>query len=590
MDKRIAIPAGLALMVALAVVGMLSLVSFTATQPAEASIQNTVDFDSARVDVGKVTEPNKTPLQATATAVVTGAGVVNNPLKPGVAATFTYKFTTSASGALAVGDEIILTWPKEYLVPDSIDRNQVSISTADTGSTIVDCGIVSDTVVPTEVSVDFIGPDRVPEITLRVPDMSTSDLCPGNQGIDNSALVTIIFRQSAGIKNAEEADDGYEVEVTTTADTDAAIFSVPVPWFVELSDPDGSRGSTLTVVGLGFKNGNTVTFWRDANMDGTRQSTEAGPTGLCQAVATSSYVATCSFTMSNPPFKPGFFATGGNCTYAVPASADGCNFINAVDSRQNTVKLNLFPSPQARADLQTYELRGSVTASPSSGKPGDTLTIQLRDFPQGALTSFNLSGQAFVPAIPTGSTPDANGSANFSVKIPTGTAQGRLELQVSNGASGTRRTVILVGGANLTLSHETVLPNQDLTISGDGFTQSSSEVCIAEGGITLADVPLQIDDVNDCSTNTLDAAPDDPGTGTTPERGIKLSSGGTFTVTVRVEQTDATIPVALATPGVFELKVIDTSGAQGTLSPRPSHPRPAARTVLMNIIDGTAVL
>jgi hypothetical protein len=547
------------MMVALAVIGVLSLLSFTSTQPAEASIQEIDRISSARVDLAKLTEPLQTPLQQNATAVVTSAGVVNNPLKPGVAATFTFRFTTSGAGALAVGDDIILGWPKEYLVPETIDRSQVSIATADTGSTIVDC-VTGDTVVPTEVSVDFVGPDRDPEIRLRVPDMSTSDVCPGNQGIDNSASVTIIFRQSAGIRNAEEADDGYEVTVITTADADDAVFSVPVPWFVELSSPDGGRGSSLTLVGLGFKDGNTVTFWRDANADGVRQGTEAGPTGLCQAESNSSFVATCTFTMNNPPFKPGFFQTGGTCTLPTPVN---CNFINAVDSRQNTVDLDLFPSPQARLNLQTYELRGSITASPNSGKPGDTLTIQLRDFPDSAITSFNLSGTAITP---TASMTPVNGSANFSIEIPTGTAQGNLELQIANATSGTRRTSILVGGANLSLSHETVLPNQDLTISGDGFTQSSAEVCIAEGGITLADVPLQIDDTNDCGAATLAAADVDPATLAQPERGIRLSSGGTFTVTVRVEETTGTIPVALATAGTFELKVVDTQGAQGILT------------------------
>jgi hypothetical protein len=269
--------------------------------------------------------------------------------------------------------------------------------------------------------------------------------------------------------------------------------------------------------------------------------------------------------MNNPPFKPGFFQTGGTCTLPTPVN---CNFINAVDSRQNTVDLDLFPSPQARLNLQTYELRGSITASPNSGKPGDTITIQLQDFPDSPITSFNLSGTP-IPITPA-MTP-VNGSANFFIEIPTGTPQGRLELQIANVVSGVRRTTINVSGALLTVSHREVIPNQKLTISGESFTASTTEVCIVEGGITLAGVPLQIDDVGECNAATLANAPNDPATGFTPERGIRISSEGTFTVAVRVEQTDGTIPIALATEGNFELRVVDTQGAQGTI--RLTFPR-----------------
>ncbi|MCH8744817.1 MAG: hypothetical protein IIB31_04110, partial [Chloroflexi bacterium] len=83
MDKRIAIPAGLAIMVALAVVGMLSIFSFTATQPAEASISEIAQGIGDKVDLAKFEQPFASPIEAT--AAVCCEDVAISPDKPGAA-------------------------------------------------------------------------------------------------------------------------------------------------------------------------------------------------------------------------------------------------------------------------------------------------------------------------------------------------------------------------------------------------------------------------------------------------------------------------------------------------------------------------
>ena len=50
-----------------------------------------------------------------------------------------------------------------------------------------------------------------------------------------------------------------------------------LPWLVELSSYGDSRGEEITAVGKGFKNGTTVRFWRDADMDGQPQARRAHP-------------------------------------------------------------------------------------------------------------------------------------------------------------------------------------------------------------------------------------------------------------------------------------------------------------------------
>ena len=123
---------------------------------------------------------------------------------------------------------------------------------------------------------------------------------------------------------------------------------------------------------------------------------------------------------------------------------------------------------------------------------------------------------------------------------------------------------LTISGANLSLSHETVVANQDLTISGNGFSESIGgvDICVVEGQITVGNVPVEIDDDSDCPSDVLKAQ-------TPPaSEGILLTTGGTFTITVRVHDPVGTSPplsTALLNEATHELKVIDTNGAEGIL-------------------------
>ena len=124
---------------------------------------------------------------------------------------------------------------------------------------------------------------------------------------------------------------------------------------------------------------------------------------------------------------------------------------------------------------------------------------------------------------------------------------------------------LTISGANLSLSHETVIANQDLTISGNGFSEGGSN-CIFEGQITIGNVPVQIDDTADCPQSVLDASTLSP----KPTRGILLTTGGTFTITVRVHDvgiagTTNILSSSLLNEATHELKVIDSNGAEGNL-------------------------
>jgi hypothetical protein len=222
---------------------------------------------------------------------------------------------------------------------------------------------------------------------------------------------------------------------------------------------------------------------------------------------------------------------------------------------------------------------------------GDRVTLSLFDFPAGApvdeiliaglnvtpanisrnvppsgQTSFGFDIPGIAPlCIPTGTGTPAtvapclnvgDDNPDAGLRVPTGTQRIDVNTGTATGATtddGGQDTNIVIGGARLTLSHQEVIANQDLTISGSGFSEGSN-VCVEEGSITLANISLKIDDDDVNTTNCT--------------RGVLLSSGGTFTATVRVHDVTPTndiINVALLTEGNQELKVIDSLGSEGTV-------------------------
>ena len=116
---------------------------------------------------------------------------------------------------------------------------------------------------------------------------------------------TVIFRQAAGIKNPTEAGT-WNVKVstsqTTTKDqTSLAKRGFSTIRFLSLSSKDGSRGSTVTVTGQGFKNSTDVTVWLDENKDGTK---DLGEVELCFAGVGGTDTFTCDFTVNASNFSP----------------------------------------------------------------------------------------------------------------------------------------------------------------------------------------------------------------------------------------------------------------------------------------------
>ena len=541
MGKQLTGFIGLAAVMVLAIVVTLGVSTFTSTTSVQAKMAEGVD--SEITPTGSLFSP------IVAAAAVTGAKATNGTYTaadtlsshmsntdPGAAAKYTIEFVTSSGGALTAGTgTITMDWDDAFGIPSTIATSNVVMTSSVVagGDTSRVAGVAVN---PTDVTVTFIGVENdQPRIVLTVPDMDPSDGTGGN-GIGNTSNVMIICNQSAGITNPTEAQTptmSVETSADTTAFSGTEIKFTDVPRLVELSGKDGGRGDSITATAKGYKNGTTATFWRDADGDGAR---DAGELDLCSAEVASDDTASCTFTVTVPPFDIGTAGSSGSCTYG---SLSDCNFVNAIDGRQNTKTV------AAAADVNSskFEVEGKVTAVPDSGSPGDNIVIQVEDFTAStALTSIDIAGTA-ITTLSDGSTTivskstDSAGNLTITVTIPDGVAPGKQALKLVSGGQ-TQRDTVTIGGASVTATPSgSVKPNQRITLIGSGFTTGGSATVstITIGGATVASAKI-----NDGSSVTID-------------------NGGSWSSSV-----DLPVIPATTAGGDIELKVTDSGSREGT--------------------------
>ena len=401
---------------------------------------------------------------------------------------------------------------------------------------------------------------------------SGSDASP--QPIPPGAEVTVIFTKQAGLSNPTEGGT-YSWRVSTTKDPtpqpaahpeaevrqafgeaeEAAapdlITGLLVDWEVQLSHEGVRRGDEVTVIGRGYKNGTTLTFWRDANFDGRRDS---GENELCRVEVGGNDIGTCSFLVSNPPFVAGF----GEC--ALKKAAEGaadCNFVNGVDGLnqpstlvRDTEIIEIEEANSVEEAAQVLELEGGVLVGPGIS-PGRTIQVQLTDFPPGELTAVDIGG---VPVdlgdlsykdrrVP------ASGSLHFSLDLPNEARLGRQSLRVvvtredneDNWEEFEARATVGVGSSALlrVTPEQEVLPNQRISVSGIGFSDAGEET--------------EID------TISIGGHPIDPSRINGGNGPVRLDRGGRWSASI-----DLPINSATTLAGPRELRVRDKDGREGT--------------------------
>lgn len=388
------------------------------------------------------------------------------------------------------------------------------------GSLVDQTGYAGGQITPNDVSISG------EEITITVPDMN-----PENDRADDikeGDRVTIIIRQGAGIANPSEGG-AYPAKITTNESTpELTTNEVTVPRRVVLSEEDGGRGTSVTATGEGFKNGTSLGFFLDENTNGRR---DPGEVTLCDvAQVGSNDTGSCTFTVSNPPFGV------------------GNNFVGAVDGRgQGATK-----SATHNDDKQKFELTPTIAASPASGNPGDSILVQMYDFPPNQQVSLvdlarQVANDANTPNTVShnaGST-GTDGSANFRMTVPNWAPQGVLDLQVTAGGKKDNIT-ITIGGPVVKSTPSTVLANQRINLVGTGFTPNSRVCCGTKEGNETVD-PLMTIGGETIPVGRINDGDD-----------VRVDSGGNWSASIDLPLTQVT-----SDEGTREIVVRDSRGRTG---------------------------
>lgn len=343
-----------------------------------------------------------------------------------------------------------------------------------------------------------------------------------------------------------------------------------VDWEIQLTHEEVGRGVEVTAIGRGYKNGTTLTFWRDANFDGVRDRDEDQ---LCQANVEGNDIGYCTFTVQKPPFVPGF----GQCTTvpvevpengpanpAVREAADNadCNFVNAVDGRNHSSiwvgeleKTEDGGQEFYRLDdlPQVLDLAGEVVARVGADR---RLTVRLVDFPPGEVVIMDIGGVPVDVQAVRDRQVHSGGSLHFTVDLPGKTRRGYQSLRVvvkqadvdesvdcseeNNKCYEASATVWVEPDAVVTSTPNVVLPNQRISLEGRGF--------LVDGNLG------EIASIN-IGGHFLDLSRVNGGEGPAP-----VDRHGSWRGFV-----DLPINSATTSPGTRELRVVDSQGRGGSV-------------------------
>ena len=551
---------------------------------------------------------------------VTGVKVEATPDKPNTVAKWTIEFmngtimdmdhvhtdtdntmhenTEEADNVLKGGtanDTIMIEFEDDVQFPTSLDPNDITISTdivAEADGRSTPRVVVAN---PLGVNITKVSqhsgrepssgtpPDET-LVTLEIPDMEPADDRPGSQGIAAGATVTVVFRQSAGIKNPTESKaneisadrimagmydhdsmpgtpdmfdisrtdigslSGYNAQVATSNNDyyvgAASDNRAVIPRTLVLSDQDGPRGSTITVVGTGFRNSITATVWNDKNANGLR---DGGEIELGEALTTGSDDFTTTITINNPPFTSNLDSNG----------------VNAVDGRNRTIipgrtYEGAVSGARFTESIPKYKLESSIRVNPGTAAIGDRVQVTARDFLEGGTISTQGAAISIGGVRVTSFDSDSvtrSGDASFEMTIPNGVASGTQSLVIKNvtgedlivNTGGARFSMVISGAQVAITPSENLVPNQTVTLVGRGFSTG--------GGAVLNDDVTNVDAT--LSGDNTDLGPESDKLN--ENKVIDVDNAGNWSSSFIIPVTSTS-----TTPGDHELSLTDSAGRSGS--------------------------
>ena len=373
-----------------------------------------------------------------------------------------------------------------------------------------------------------------------------------------------------------ESSAGTRIITATDShgNTASAAFTVTPPT-IQLSPTSGPQGTSVTVTGSGFAPSSPITVnYGSTTVSSSSSTTSSGAfqvtftvpasAGSQTVTATDSYGNTARATFgvstpsmsANPTSGPigtqvtltgnGFapsasvsitFGTtklstscnstsagGLSCTFTVPRSLTGSQTVTATDSYGNTASSSFTVTAP------------TLSLNPSTGPIGTSVTATGNGYPASASVTIAFNGAA-QPTSPSTCVIGISGALNCSFNVPSSPA-GAQRVVATDSSGNTANATFTVTAPTLSLSINSGIVGQSVTITGNGFLASSSIALLYDGTPLSESIP---------PTN---AAGYFQGTLTVP-----ASSAGPHTVTAtdaagnRASQTFTVGPAASLSPG-----------------------------------------
>ena len=512
--------------------------------------------------IGQCLAPGTTTPGTTTPGTTPAAGdMITSDSTSGGAAPELKVVITSLSRNLAVGSSIVLYLEDDYQEPETIPASSVYfVAESPTNAPTGNGARVYTTIAPKIDTGAYFDEDKK-DISIRVfiPDMCTNatDACEGPNGPMQGQMLTMVVEDNSGIKNPTEAGthsvlidilgpaDSVPSASATLARNDALRAAeteqtaVTLPK-ISLSDVDNKRGYELTITGSGFNDGTTASAY------------------VLQAA---SAPADCAAIVANPAstlIGSGLVGSDDKVTIVVDVTvptfgAGNVNQICMVDGE------NRYSS-----DIDDFKLQPSIRVVPSSVSSGDTVNVFAQDYPGGGggFMELKLAGQvvnsATVNAVAVRATSLTDGAATATFDVPGSVGgkplQGTVRVDAKWGDTN-ENTKITVAGSELTSSASDVLPNESITISGNGY---GSQTCINVADITLDNVAVQVDleSTVRCTSGSGANAP--------TYAGVEVSNSGQFVATITLWPNDQSAANPTLIAGSHELTVEDSQGFIGS--------------------------
>ena len=608
----------LALVMSLAVVGMMAAFIALAVQPGTVAAQTDPLCDGPlapllpQCQTGTPTpDPDpgttETPPQIDPTDPMAAAGDNVDSSSTTASASPELKLTIANVGTagLPVGSSVVLYLEDQFQAPDSIPMTSAYFVATGGDTSTTGNGSRVYVTSPVKLKTDGYFDQDKSDIAIRVliPDMCTdaTDDCEGPNGVMANQRLQLVLESDSGIKNPSEADKQVDVGYAILGPTDDipgrgkfvssrdadddTLDALKIYAKITLSDVDNSRGYEMTVTGTGFNNGTTAGVYvlhipgtepgnamRNENLWNALDCGEMNAAfGLMGDDAEPMGTSPCTMydglsdTHEAAVDMDGFFSSGYGeaqlCAAIVRSGTEVGGALVGSDDKVNVtfeVTAPTFGPGQTNhicmvdgeglgsiTDVEDFKLEPSIKVVPSSANSGDTVNVFAQDYPSSA-GSFNrllLAGQDITHVVASrnrGSIAN-DGSGEISFDVPGG-FEGVLRIDARWGTVNEDAKITLAG-AQLNASKTDVLPNETITITGNGFGTGQG-TCIPVANIKLEDVAVMVDDESKANSGACSGM-------------VEVSNSGQFVATLILWPDDEDDSNPTLIPGVHRLSVED---------------------------------